>query len=217
MMDSSELYLLLLSCYGKPHWWSDDPYTVMVQSVMVQNTSWKNVEKATEGIGDKLRPETVEKLSQGELESLIRPVGFPKRKAGTIRELTEWYERYGYSRSEVMAEEKDILRSELLMVKGVGEETADVILIYAFFKPSFAVDAYTRRFLSRFGYCFGCDDEIRKFMKDWLGEDAAAYGFFHSLILEHSIKKCKKDPDCVSCPIKRSCAYPEKAGTACMN
>ena len=70
-MDSSELYLLLLSCYGKPHWWSDDPYTVMFQAVLVQNTAWENVEKTSASIGENLNPETIYALSQEELERLV--------------------------------------------------------------------------------------------------------------------------------------------------
>ena len=39
------LYEALLRAYGEPRWWSEDAYTVLFQSVLVQNTAWGNVEK----------------------------------------------------------------------------------------------------------------------------------------------------------------------------
>ena len=39
----------------------------------------------------------------------------------------------------------DELRAGLLEVTGVGPETADSIFLYAFQRPVFVVDAYTRR------------------------------------------------------------------------
>ena len=87
-MDAVELYHALLGAYGTPRWWSDDPYTVMVQAVLVQNTSWRNVEKAYGEAGGRLRPEYVLATSAEELEALIRPCGFQKAKARTIMALT---------------------------------------------------------------------------------------------------------------------------------
>ncbi len=49
----------------------------------------------------------------------------------------------------MFADDTDSLRKKLLEVPGIGPETADSILLYAGNKPSFVVDAYTRRILFR--------------------------------------------------------------------
>ena len=147
-MDAVELYHALLGAYGTPRWWSDDPYTVMVQAVLVQNTSWRNVEKAYGEAGGRLRPEYVLATSAEELEALIRPCGFQKAKARTIMALTAWYGSHGFDAASIHSKPQEDIRGELLSIKGIGEETADAILVYAFHKPSFIIDAYTRRLLT---------------------------------------------------------------------
>lgn len=171
----------------------------MVQAVLVQNTSWASVKKATDGMTVKLTPEYVLKLKIEELENIIRPCGFCKAKAATIRRLTEWYGKYEYQAEKAKALELKELKKELLAIKGIGAETADVILVYAFHKPSFVIDAYTRRFLKRLGFRFDSDDEIRSFFEYGLERNYQFYGWYHWLILEHGIKHCRKVPSCEKC------------------
>ena len=190
---AKEIYSILLSAYGKPQWWSSDPFTVIFQSVLVQQTSWKNVLSVTGHI-EKLTPEYVLSLSDDELESLVKPCGFQKAKSKTIKSLALWFLSSDYS-SYSDAE----LRKSLLAIKGVGEETADAILVYAFYRPFFIIDAYTRRFMKRLGFCFETDRALRRFFEDNLPRDAFLYGYFHWLILEHSINHCRKIPDCTDC------------------
>lgn len=205
MMSATEIYERLYAAYGQPRWWSDDPFTVMVQSVLVQNTSWFSVERVTEGMTAKLTPEYVLGLETEELENTIRPCGFCKSKAATIRRLTEWYGKYAYQVEIVKAFELQKLRNELLAIKGVGAETADVILVYAFHKPSFVIDAYTRRLLERLGFNFVYDNEIRSFFERDLECDYKLYGWYHWLILEHGIKRCRKKPVCNGCLFNAMC------------
>jgi len=205
MIAAAEIYEKLHCAYGQPRWWSDNPYIVMVQSILVQNTSWSLVEKVTDAISDTLTPEYILKLKTDELESLIRPCGFCKGKSAAIRLLTEWYARYDYEANNVRAIEQNKLRKELLAIKGIGAETADVILIYAFHKPAFVIDAYTRRFLERLGFHFISDDEIRSFFELGLKKDYRLYGWYHWLILEHGINHCRKVPICGKCTFEKIC------------
>lgn len=205
MITAAEIYERLHTAYGQPRWWSDDPFVVMVQSVLVQNTSWTLVEKVTDSMADKLSPAYVLGLKAEELETLIRPCGFCKAKAATIHRLTEWYGKYEYQVEKVKALELQELRKELLAIKGIGAETADVILVYAFHKPSFVIDAYTRRFLERLGSRFDSDNEIRSFFERGLERDYQFYGWYHWLILEHGIKRCRKTPTCEKCVFDDLC------------
>ena len=205
MITAAEIYDRLYAAYGQPRWWSDDPFVVMMQSVLVQNTSWASVEKVTDGVTAQLTPECVMGLMAEELESIIRPCGFCKAKAATIRRLTEWYGKYEYQVEKAKALELQELRKELLAVKGIGAETADVILVYAFHKPSFIIDAYTRQFLERLGFRFDSDDEIRSFFERGLERNYQLYGWYHWLILEHGIGHCRKKPVCDSCAFTAFC------------
>lgn len=145
MRDALGFLSLLSSVHGTPPWWSDDPYRVMVEAVLVQNTAWENVLRTREGIGDRLSPQWVESLDDVQLEEAIRSCGFQKAKARTIRALTAWWRSFAFDRDAVMAIGAQDLTSQLHSIKGVGMETASVIALYAFHKPVMVVDAYTRR------------------------------------------------------------------------
>lgn len=199
------LFQSLLAAYGRPRWWSEDPYRVIFQAVLVQHTTWANVEKTCAALGEQIAPEKVARLSPLELEELIRPCGFYKSKAPTILALTQWYRGYGFDRVAVQAVPQSRLRGELLALPGVGPETADVILTYAFYKPSFIVDAYTRRLLQRLGYAFPNDHAIRRFFEQSLPRDAEIYGHLHWLILDHCIQHCKAAPRCQGCCFAKHC------------
>ena len=211
MLTPSEIYQTLLAAYGRPRWWSEDPYQVMFQAVLVQNTAWANVEKTCATLGERIAPEKVARLSPGELEEMIRPCGFCKSKANTIFSLTRWYQGYGFDQAAVRAIPQDRLRGELLALRGIGPETADVILTYAFYKPAFIVDAYTRRLLQRLGYRFPDDGAICGFFAQGLPREAEVCGHLHWLILDHGIQHCKKAPRCRGCCFGAVCtSYPIK-------
>lgn len=187
MQSASEIYEKMLSVYGKPRWWSDDPFTVMFQAVLVQNTAWNNVIKTCEKIGEKLMPQYIDELSCDELEQIITLCGFYKAKSKTIKSLAEWFKKYDFSVENAVKNTLYELRGELLKIRGIGAETADVILVYALHHPSFIIDAYTRRFLQRLGYSFADDTEIKNFFELGLPKNAEIYGYFHWLILDHCI------------------------------
>ena len=207
MLNAQEIYQVLLTAYGKPRWWSDDPFTVMFQAVLVQNTAWGSVLKTCLPIKDKLTPEYIGGLSTEELEQLISPCGFYRAKARTIQALVAWYRRYQFDRHTVQNTPMPDLRKELLSVRGIGAETTDVILVYAFYQPTFIIDAYTRRFLLRLGYEFADDTAIKIFFEAGLPKEAQLYGWYHWLLLEHCISACKKSPKCDKCKFKEQCRF----------
>lgn len=207
MLSAEEIYKILLTAYGKPRWWSDDPFTVMFQSVLVQNTAWISVEKTCTPIEDKLTPEYIGSIRTEELEQLISPCGFYKAKARTIQALITCYRYYHFDCRKIQSVPMQDLRKELLSIRGIGNETADVILVYAFYQPTFIIDAYTRRFLLRLGYEFSNDTAIKNFFETGLKKDAQLFGWYHWLILEHCISVCKKSPDCDKCKFREQCKY----------
>ncbi len=202
MMTAAGIYDQLLRSYGTPRWWSDDPYTVIFEAVLVQNTAWSNVEATSKAIGSRMKAEVILSMETGELENLIRPCGFFKAKARTIKSVTAWYLKIINESGNLSTED---IRNEILGIKGIGEETADVILVYALRRPSFILDAYTRRFLERMGIEAGNDGERRAFLTETLPHEAETYGHFHWLILEHGKAHCRKRPECKGCPFTTVC------------
>ena len=188
---SVDIYNFLMKKY-KQEWWNNDPYKVMVESVLVQNTTWKQVVKSEEMFNNTFTPKWIENIDDDYFSNLIISCRYSKVKTQTIKRLTAWYKKYNYDHKIVQELTTKQIRDELLAIKGIGPETADDILVYAFNKPSFIIDAYTRRLLIKLGFNFKNDNEIRKFLTTGITEDAKIYGWYHGAILQYykDIKKC---------------------------
>ena len=209
-MRSSELwrvYETLWETYGELDWWpANTAYEVMVGAILTQNTAWTNVEKAIRNFKGDLTPKRIQSLSLEELESLVRPAGFFRQKTLYLKNLTRWYAFYDFDSEAVQKEPMDELRGELLDLKGIGPETADSILLYAFEFPTFVVDAYTKRLFSRYPLEAGKTyREIKAYVEQRLPRDVKVYNRFHALIVHHAKAHCKKKPVCEGCPLEESC------------
>ena len=201
------IYDALLARYGDLQWWpAETPYEVIVGAVLTQNTAWGNVEKAIANFGESLSPEMVANAELAELAEIIRPSGFFNQKAGYLKSVTAWFAGYGYDVSTVQREPLDKLRVELLLTKGVGQETADSILLYAFGFPTFVVDAYTVRLCGRYpldagkGYA-----AVKAFFEGSIPQCADVYNSFHALIVINGKEHCRKKPLCDGCPLHGKC------------
>lgn len=202
-----ELYNTLQTHYGDLHWWpADSPYAVMVGAVLTQNTAWGNVERAIANFGERLQPHFVLQAEAAKLEEIIRPAGFFRQKAQYLKNLTQWFARYAFDVPTVQREPLEKLRGELLSLRGIGKETADSILLYAFGFPTFVVDAYTARLCNRYPIPAGQGyDAMQAHFAQNLPKEAALYNQFHALIVIHAKTHCRKKPCCAGCPLEKSC------------
>lgn len=208
-----ELFETLLGRYGALNWWpADTPFEVCVGAILTQNTNWLNVEKAIinlkrEGL---LSVEALREIDEGRLAESIRPSGFFNVKSARLKGFVEWlWERY--CSLDAMFEGDWIrLREELCAVRGIGPETCDSILLYAGEKPSFVVDAYTRRLFSRLGLVREEDDyhRVRALFMDHLPAKVPLFNEYHALIVEQCKRHCRKKPLCEGCPLSRFCTFP---------
>ena len=150
-----EIFDRLLARYGEQRWWpADTPFEVMIGAVLTQATSWTNVELAIARLKDAgaLSPSAIRDMDAAELAALIYSSGFHNIKARRLKALAKFIgDAYGDNIGAMRAADCDTLRRELLAVSGIGEETADAILLYALDKPVFVVDAYSRRLTERLG------------------------------------------------------------------
>ena len=204
---ATSIYNTLLAHYGNMHWWpAETPYEVMVGAVLTQNTAWTNVEKAIANFDDNLEPEFVLNADMSDLTDIIRPAGFFNQKAVYLKAMTEWFARYNFDVTKVQGETLEKLRPELLSVKGIGKETADSILLYAFNFPTFVVDAYTIRLCDRFPVDAGKGyDAVKAYFEGSVPKDAKTYNNYHALIVINGKDHCRKKPLCNRCPLYDAC------------
>lgn len=211
MLSMMTIYTRLLAHFGELGWWpAQTPYEMMVGAVLTQNTAWSNVEKAIARFGGHLTPQRVAAMPIDALVDIVRPAGFFNQKAGYLQALTAWYARYGYDPQRVTAagaRDLSSLREELLAVRGVGRETADSILLYAFGLPSMVVDAYTRRLLTRLGGQLPPTYEgLRACVTGAIPiGDVGVMNRLHGLIVEECKQYCRVKPRCAACPLVDDC------------
>lgn len=209
MKDKLEvIYNRLRSSFGPQHWWpADSAFEVMVGAILTQNTAWSNVEKAIANLKKHklLDPVRLYNLTDKKLGQLIRPAGYYNIKTKRLKELLTFYiNDCGASAKKMSARRVNALRRELLLVKGIGPETADSILLYALNKPVFVIDNYTKRIFSRHKLLkpdAGYDEAQRLFMNN-LAKDARLFNEYHALIVKLAKTYCSKsDPKCAACPL----------------
>ena len=176
-----KLYEKLYSKYGSQGWWplvdlkpeinptqrgrytgyhpgnynypknEDQTFEIILGTILAQNTSWVNAEKALWNLAQNnlISESKLNRLDLDELAQIIRPSGFFNQKAIKIQNLLQFLQKNPISSLKKL--EINVLRQNLLAIKGIGPETADSIVLYAFKKPIFVNDAYTKRLLSRIG------------------------------------------------------------------
>lgn len=204
-----DIYDALYVAHGPQHWWpGDSAFEIMVGAVLTQNTAWINVERAIANLkqADALTPEAIAAAHPKRLAKWLKPSGYFNVKAKRLRAYCRWLIAAGGVAALARLPTAE-LRARLLAVHGVGPETADDILLYAFERPVFVIDAYTRRIFQRLGAIRGDEDyeTLRLAFERALGPDAALYNEYHGLIVRQGKDVCRTRPRCAHCAIARLC------------
>lgn len=195
--------------YGAQHWWpADTRFEIMVGAVLTQNASWHNVKQALERLreADVLDPEKLVRLPPEQVADLLRPVGYFNLKARRLLNFVCWYcDNGGYA--DLQQLETPVLREALLALNGIGPETADDMLLYAFERPVFVIDAYTRRLFGRLGLlpAEAPYETLRAAFEEAIFPDPARYKEYHALIVAHAKTLCRADPACTRCSLRPDC------------
>ena len=174
----------------------DQVYEIILGAILTQNTSWLSAEMALFNLDElnAIEPEKLLKLDDETLKSAIRCAGFLNQKAVYLREVTKFF---------IEIDGKVPTRKDLLAVKGVGNETADSILLYAYKQPQFVVDAYTKRIFIHLGLVNENIKyiELKNLFESSLPKDVALYQEYHALIVEHAKRYYSKKPYGVDDPL----------------
>ena len=202
------IYDRLYKSFGPQSWWpGDTQLEIIVGAILTQNTSWNNVSKAIDNLKKEkmLNVKDLKKIHIKKLASLIRPAGYYNIKAKRLKNFIDFLIRnYQGSLKEMFNQDYLKLRSQLLQINGIGEETADSILLYAGCKPIFVVDAYTKRILQRHHLIDKkvSYSEIQNLFMDNLKKDVKLFNEYHALLVNLGKNICKVRPICKICPLR---------------
>jgi len=213
-----KIYTILHNIYGAQGWWPlvdvgyhkqdyeyprtrDEIFEICLGVILTQNTTFTSVEKSLQNLSaiNSLGYDAIKRMSLDELKKAIKPSGYFNQKAGYILNFIEFFETIDIP-----------TRKQLLSVKGIGEESADSILLYGYHQAEFVVDAYTRRLLLNYNLIKAdakykdvksfLTKEINKEIKD-KNELVKVYQEFHALIVAHAKRFYSKKPYGEGCPI----------------
>jgi endonuclease-3 related protein len=226
--DLRRLYATLLRRFGHAGWWpGETPFEVCVGAILVQNTSWKNVETTIARLRrlDRLSFRALHAMAPSRLAPLLRSSGTFRVKARRLRAFLDFLAaEYGGRVEAMRAEPPGVLRDKLLRVDGIGRETADSIVLYAVGHPLFVIDAYTRRVLARLGWIDGDEpyDVLQRLFMGRLPPNVGLYNDFHAQIVLLGKDICRPRPRCEACPLVDTCpkcgvsgpSGPERRGAA---
>ncbi len=185
-------------------------FEIILGAILTQNTSWTNAETALANLSKStsLTPKELIAIPIETLALLIKSSGYFNQKSTRLHIIAEFF--LNNPISNLVSLPVDEIRIQLLAIKGIGPETADSILLYALKKPSFVIDAYTRRLLSR----MGIGDKSWKYQDYRMAfqsaispteENLRIYNEYHALIVQHCVHICKKTPLCEKCLFNTTC------------
>lgn len=203
MTEIKTLYHILSAEFGPlTDWWpADTLFERIAGAILVQQTRWENVDLVLSALKDRslMSPEAIVTLRLEELEEIARPTGFYRNKARSLKAVAQYF---ADNPVEGMAKKPlPELREELIGLRGIGNETADVILLYVAGKPAFVIDAYTRKLCGCMGIK-GSYAELQKLFEAGLPRDIFVYQHYHALIVEHGKRYCGRK-GCEGCAVAR--------------
>ena len=207
----------LLAAYGPQSWWpAKTSFEVILGAYLTQNTAWKVVERSIDNLraAGALTIDGVRAVPVEELKVLIRPSGFPTRKAPALKAFVAMLDaEFGGSLDDLAAMPTAALRPRLLALPGVGPETADAILLYALGHDVPVADEYLRRIADRHALVQRSPGRDRRgyeslvqltrdaFADDPLERHAELFNEFHALTVAVGKAHCGKTARCEECPL----------------
>jgi len=213
-------YRAMHNRWGNQHWWPAQSRTeIMVGAILTQNTSWRNVEKALANLksANLLPPNrqphaesnsirTLHALGVARLATLIRPAGTYRIKARRLWNLLDWFvTHYDASFARTRRTPTPNLRAALLALHGIGPETADALLLYAFHRPAFVIDTYTLRIFHRHHLLppAAAYNDAQALAQRLLPADIPLWNDYHAQLVQVGKTFCRTHPHCAGCPLQK--------------
>ena len=187
------------------HWWPGSPFEIALSAVLVQNSKWEAAWHSITNLKKRKLTEPTNLMNADItlVKQLIKNSGFYNQKAEYLRNLALFWVNHPQLDSDT-----EKARKKLLSVKGIGKETADSILLYAFNYPTFPVSLYTRRVFTRFGILDEREtsyEKIRSAILQSLSRDILKLKNLHAYNVEVARSFCFKTPKCNTCILSTKC------------
>ena len=209
-----DIYDRFYAAYGPQHWWpGDGPFEVIAGAILTQSAAWTNVEMALANMKSAgcWSLAAVHHLPEEDLASLVRSSGYFNAKARKLKAFAAHVTvNYDGDLARFLAKPLDPLREELLSIHGIGEETADDIMVYAAGQPSFVIDTYTRRIMDRMDMTPDATKpkyaDYQSVFHNHIPQETQLYNEFHALWDHHAKEACTKlSPRCEGCCLLDLC------------
>ena len=222
-----KIYNKLFKAFGSQGWWpvtkegkiipkyhkkinlsEKQKLEIIFGAILTQNTSWKNVEKAIINLNKNklIDVKKINKINTKKLAKIIKSSGYHNQKAERLKVFSDFLiKNYNASLKRLFNKNISELRKELLSIKGIGDETADSIILYAAEKPIFVIDTYTKRVMRRIGFKKDKYDELQNLFMNSLKKDNKLFNEYHALLVKLGKDYCRKKPLCTECPVNELC------------
>jgi endonuclease-3 len=181
-----------------------NPLEMLIATILSAQCTDVRVNEVTKTVFKKLRTaKDYADIPLAELEEMIRPTGFFRNKAKSIKACCQrLVEKHGGKVPDNM--------EALTQLPGIGRKTANVLLGSAFGIPGIVVDTHVKRVSQRIGLTKEKDPVKIEFelmelipKKDWID-------FSHELIW-HGRRLCPaRKPKCPQCPLRELCDWGRK-------
>jgi len=175
------------------------PLELLMATVLSAQCTDVKVNEVTPGLFTRYpTPESLASSVLAELEEVIRPTGFFRQKAATLKGIGQRLcERFGGEVPDSM--------EDLVALPGVGRKTANVVLGEAFGIPSIAVDTHVLRVARRLGWTTQTDPV--KVERDLMALiPKAQWTKVSQLVIWHGRRRCHaRRPACGACTLATSC------------
>jgi len=203
--------------YAYKNSWSpekSDPFKVLVRTVLSQNTNWRNEETAYRQLSEMIgiTPERLAEASTKNIANAIKPAGMYNQRSRTLKLISqEVIKQYAGDLAAIVSKPYAEARESLMSLSGVGEKTADVVLLFNAGKEVLPVDRHITRIAKRLeivSYNAKYDD-IRLALEKSV--DPQSYLNAHIGLIQFGRETCKAlNPKCNLCILKDLCPYPKK-------
>ncbi len=178
---------------------TDDPFRILVATILSARTKDSTTAKVSENLFQKIRNlEDIENIEEEDLALLLKPVGFYREKARSIKRLP------GVIRNDfggkIPEEVEDLIR-----LPGVGRKTANLVSAVAFNRDAICVDTHVHRIMNRFGYISTETPlESEMALRETLPVDY--WKKVNRILVAFGQNKCTPiSPHCSSCPVNSLC------------
>lgn len=190
---------------------SGDPFRVLIATILSQNTTDKAALQAL-----KTLEKSVGLTPQEILRAGVRQVGRAIKKAGMYRSKARFIvessriivEEYGGLMRRMLEGDASLVRERLRGLPGVGDKTADVLLVTTGVASTVPIDTHVRRVSTRLGLIDeGMSyEEARRRLDDAFSPESRHLA--HLLLIAHGRRVCKaRNPKCGGCVLRELCRY----------